>query len=296
MSAKKSCLVISLVVLGFAIWTFGQQLQRSKLRSQVYEPLGYELSRIETAVQDASQLPDSAVQHVLELTAKPEFGHLPPELQQQILGISSDAAAYEKTVAELRALTNQRVHDRILKLRGPAIDKAWREETLHALRKAQDSGEGPLRTSMAEHTARLVAWNLRDPDHPEIVEPGGPIWSLGDWLNYPASFFKIELGWSDVDYLYFDDDKDCWDWRLTREDLYRARLTLTDILDPIYQKASATSQFKHFPEQRAELLNSVRVLKSSISPFVEVRKAANSVQKEAVHTLPEVIVVRQPSE
>jgi hypothetical protein len=105
-------------------------------------------------------------------------------------------------------------------------------------------------------SGRTRAFDLRDPKRVIVTGPGGPTMVINEWLEFPASLKNLEKAWTDLDWLYFHETNDAWYYRMTREDLARANMSLDKFLRPIYVKLLSITDYEALrsavPRLRAE--------------------------------------------
>ena len=103
-----------------------------------------------------------------------------------------------------------------------------------------------------------------------IIYPGGPIFVMGDWLDYPTSIKGIEEEWKDTDYLYFDlyssyfKRDDAWYYRLTREDLNRTNTNLREFLNPVHEVLGKNPDFQFLLQYRPPFLPEIASIKLAL--------------------------------
>jgi glycosyltransferase involved in cell wall biosynthesis len=101
-----------------------------------------------------------------------------------------------------------------------------------------------------------------------ISDPGGPTWQINDWLAFSQSLEKVDSLWADDDYLYFDDLRDLWYYRITRQDLMRHNLTLKAFLQPIQDMLTTNADFQAIAKKEPEVSQRITRLKSEIGERV----------------------------
>ena len=98
--------------------------------------------------------------------------------------------------------------------------------------------------------------------------PGGPFFTIRDWLGYPESIKIIEPLWQEVDYLYFHPNLSPWYYKVTREDLKRIDTNLEQFLKPVYKTLGESSHFKILGTNRHTLLTEIASLKDALTDRV----------------------------
>jgi hypothetical protein len=66
--------------------------------------------------------------------------------------------------------------------------------------------------------------------------PGGLIWQVSDWLDYPENITRLDKEWGNDEFLFLSDGGfERWNNRVTRDDLRRAHLTLEQFMANLNQ-------------------------------------------------------------
>lgn len=106
--------------------------------------------------------------------------------------------------------------------------------------------------------------DVRNPNNPIVVSPGGPIWEINDWLSYQQSLESVGAIWTDNDFLYFDETRDLWYYRITKSDL-QGHGTLKDFLTPTRDLLLKNEEFKGIQIRQPDLLRRFGRLKAEIA-------------------------------
>jgi hypothetical protein len=170
-----------------------------------------------------------------------------------ILELSENEATYEHLIARSQEGIDLQVAVRAKTFRTAESDRVWSQRTVRRLREAERHGNAVVRGVRSERAARSIGWDLHDPAEPRIGSPGGPVWRLNDWVQYPRTVLQIEACWSDLDFLYFDEMRDQWYYRITQDDLQRTHLSLREFADPIYHDLTALPDFTRLLSEGANL-------------------------------------------
>ena len=163
---------------------------------------------------------------------------------------------------------------RIMEIRTEEADRAWHQKTGVLLREMSAAkskkGISDLFT-LAEgitHESVGQSMDLRDPNNLAIGGPGGPIFVIRDWLGYPEIVKTIDELWKETDFLYFNQTRFDWYYRLTREDLKRIDTSLEQYLKPIYDVLKENPDFKRLLTQRPILLSEIAAIKDALTDRV----------------------------
>jgi hypothetical protein len=84
-------------------------------------------------------------------------------------------------------------------------DRKWAAAISEKMRSIPEAGISSVYQFNMKHAGRSAALDVRDPEHPKVAFPGGPTFTLLDWLNFPASVPEVEAAWVDDGFLYFDE-------------------------------------------------------------------------------------------
>lgn len=240
----------------------------NELRTQVYQPLYADLIKVETSIQAASAEHPAFMKALQELKGSGALEQIPLDIREPLIKISEEVATIQNAIIGVREIAIREMSARILQIRTKEKDYAWQNRTESILRAQSKAQKGYADTvtllSKMNHETRSRSVDLRNPNQPEIAGPGGPIFVIRDWLNYPDSIKAIEGLWADEDYLYFNDQQDSWYYRITREDLVQIKTNLTDFLNPTFLALSQNPDFMLLLTSRPAFQMQLRSIKISI--------------------------------
>jgi hypothetical protein len=169
-------------------------------------------------------------------------------------------------VTALHEIVQREMSSRLLLLRNEQMDRVWEQRTQERLRALSDSGKGisSMATFTMGHAGRSRGFDARNPKKLVMTSPGGPAFTVRDWIEYPESLTKIERLWTDLDFLYFDEKLDFWYYRLTREDIARQHTTLAAFLKPIHDILKEDSNFQFLVKERPPILAELTAVKGML--------------------------------
>ena len=237
------------------------------LRSKVYSPLNAELSKVEGTLNANSVTQPFTSTSLASLKQSGDFYRMPKSLQREVSSFYDDSGQLQGNVAAVIEMSERQLSTRIEAIRTEASDHQWSQEVTYRIRaeELQKPGTSAIRSFTYTHTFRGRAMDVRDPNNPIISGPGGPIWEINDWLTYPESVEKVGAIWTDDDYLYFDESRDLWYYRITRYDLQQQHATLKDFLEPVHQALQKDDNFKAIQSHQPELLKRLERLKATFA-------------------------------
>lgn len=249
------------------VYTY-QSTGADELRAKVYQPLYAELVRVEELLQSASAERVPNLKDFSEIRQTGAFERIPSPLRRRLQNVFEEEPKIHVAVLAVNELIVREMSSRIIQIRTEEQDRAWLEKTSRTLREMSTSEKGISDSVMlfrnAKHAARSPSIDMRDPNKPVISGPGGPTFVINDWLGYPESIKAIEDLWKDIDYLYFHETKDMWYYRLTREDLNRANMPLSEFLKPVHEILRRNTDFQLLLNQRSVLLSEISDLKVAL--------------------------------
>ncbi|MGA2902941.1 MAG: hypothetical protein ABSD98_03860 [Candidatus Korobacteraceae bacterium] len=235
-----------------------------ELRNTVYRPLYSELSEIQAALQQDVMLVQFATNTKNTLEQSGEWNRLPRTLRDSLQSAYSQALAAEGHLAFTEKL-QRTTSERVTALRTQAEDRAWLQRTVAALNAELRArpGESGIRSFTMHHTGHSPALDIQDRDNPHYAAPGDIRWELQDWLAYPQSAKQVEAVWGDQEFLYLDDRREDWAFRITREDLRRKSLDLTTFLGPMFEIVK-TGNIQDLDHRRKEAVKAIESLRTVI--------------------------------
>jgi hypothetical protein len=216
------------------------------LRTKVYQPLYSEVTEIEEAVQANSTEKPIVNSSLLSVKRTGDFGRMPRHLQDRIEAAYTRAKDIGSDVPLVTEQIQRLVSARLTHLRTEEEDHAWRINATKRLEEEQLSRPGisPMVTFSFNHAGRSRGVDIRDPKNPKISSPGGPTWVINDWIKYPDSIAPMESLFRENDFLYLDESRDEWYYRVTREDLHRQGLDLRRFLETFHATLIENPQFQ----------------------------------------------------
>lgn len=257
--------IVAVVALAFTYKTS----DADALRSGVYQPLYADLVKVESSIMSVSieQMPLTKALNDLKQSGAIE--RIPGTLKEHLVKISHEAGETHIAVLGVHEFVNREMSSRIMAIRSKEVDREWLQKTSNALRDMSKSkkGKSDLFTLVegATHESVSQGFDIRDPGNPITSDPGGPIFVVRDWLEYPASIKTIEPLWKPNDYLYFNVLKsDSWEYRLTREDLSRNATTLENFLKPVHESLKQYPAFQKLLTERQRLQSGISKLKEMV--------------------------------
>jgi hypothetical protein len=106
----------------------------------------------------------------------------------------------------------------------------------------------------------------------EISYPAGPTWQINDWLAFPGSVEVVEPLWRETDYLFLDDVRDSWFYKVTRKDLRDNGLDMKGFLEPMHHSLSDDPHFKHLAFAEPKAIALVQEVKTEVGSRVDEPK------------------------
>lgn len=269
---KRAWAKLALIPLStlLALWGAGSAYKFSgaeELRARIYEPLYADVRSLEESVQALSVEKLPTTQKLAELRQRGAFERIPSRIQSRILKVSDQAQTIHTAVMAVNEITVREMSSRIIQIRTEESDRIWLEKASQKIREMSSSGKGISDSVLFtfNHAGRSRSIDVRDPARPVIAGPGGPSFTIGDWVTYPQSIGTIDKLWTDLDYLYFNEVRDAWYYRLTREDVQRANTDLAAFLKPTYDILKENSDFQLLQKTRLPVLSDISDLKATLA-------------------------------
>jgi hypothetical protein len=237
------------------------------LRNKVYSPINADLEKMEGSVRGNSMTNFFSGNSLSALKQSGDFYRMPKSLQSEVAKLYEDEGQLESNVPPVTELLERQLSETIEAIRSEKSDREWAQEAAYRIR-AEDlkkRGVSSFSSSTFTHASRGRAIDVHDPNHPVVSGPGGPTWQINDWLSYPDSVKTVEALWSDNDFLYFDDGRDMWYYRITRYDLQQLHSTLEEFLKPTHEMLLNDVHFKNIQDQQPELLKRLALLKAKVA-------------------------------
>ncbi len=267
-SAVKYILGIPVVaIVGLAL-TYKYH-ESEDLRNNLYRPLYAELTQVENGIQQNHMAVTFPTATKSGLEEKGELNRLPRELRNQVQRVYLDAASLignMSAVEEIQRTTSAQVQ----RIRTKQQDEEWSQRTVSKMNAELMSkpGQSAIRSFEFKHTGISPGIEAHG-ESPKYVTPGGLVWGFQDWVDYPDSLQTIEQQWSDRQFLIFDETREDWYFRITRDDLKRNHLTLSDFLRPIHDAISSNTDFKKIELRRMEVKAEIEALRGTVANRIE---------------------------
>jgi len=270
-SAMKYVLGIPLIaVIGLAL-TYKYH-ESEDLRNNLYRPLYAELSQIETAIQQNHMVVGFPTNTKAVLDEKGEINRLPRELRNQVQRVYSDAASLIGTMSAVEEI-ERTTSVYIQRIRTKQQDEEWSQTTVAKMNSELMSkpGQSAIRSFEFKHPGVSPGIEAHG-ESPKYVTPGALVWGFQDWVDYPESVQTVEQLWSDQQFLIFDETRENWYFRITRDDLTRNHLTLSEFLRPIHDAISSNTDFKKIQARRMEVKAEIDGLRNIIADRIDAPK------------------------
>jgi hypothetical protein len=181
----------------------------------------------------------------------------------------------QMNVSSLTDFLERQLSVKIQGIRSEQADQVWRQQASSRLLEedAKQPGISASRSFTFNHAARGRGIDVRDPNNPTVSTPGGPTWQINDWLSYPGSLDKVEPDFGNNDFLYFDDTRDLWYYRITRYDLEQRKISLKEFLQPVYDELGTDNDYKTIAKERPKLLERLAHLKTQVTKRMDDPKS-----------------------
>lgn len=185
---------VALLVLLGAGATLGRSwMHANTMRTKIYQPLYQEVLAVEQVVQTSNVSRAVPSTTFTALKKDPLWDRVPADLRRE---------AQE------------------------TYDKVWDCQSEMVVVRAHYAGVAALAVKMVRKEADDLAWHK---SHPKVAS-GGRKWRIQDWIDFPQNVPAMEKEWGDDEFLYLGESHDSWEYRVTRDDLRRSRLTLEQFL------------------------------------------------------------------
>lgn len=214
--------VAVLVLLGVGAAVGRSWMRANAMRTKIYRPLQQEVVAVEEVVHASSLTRAVPSTTYMSVKKDPLWEQVPAELRKsvqdtydRVWDCQSEMVVVSTHSAGMAAMAAKLV-------RKEADDQAW-------IKKVSQSTPGPAPKGQWPRHAPVI--DSTDPAHPRITMPGGPVWRLTDWLNYPENIANLDKEWGEDEFLFLSEaPRDKWDNRITRADLRKAKLTLEQFM------------------------------------------------------------------
>jgi hypothetical protein len=273
LSGLKSKITLTALVAIAGLYFTYKYTGAEDLRNKIYNPLNAELSKDEDSLKANNMSAPFQSNALSSLKQSGDFYRMPKPLQREVAAFYNDAGQIPGSVSAVTELLQRQFSSRIQVLRTEQSDAKWRAGAVARIQEQerQRPGISTMQSFTFNRTFIGRGVDVRDPNHPVIVAPGGPIWQINDWLEYPDSIEKVKSIWTGEDYLYLD-DRDLWYYRITQEDLEQHRLSLKDFLQPVYDILTRDENFNRIRTQQPKLLEHVENLRATVRNRIDSPK------------------------
>jgi len=239
------------------------------LRNNLYRPLYAELTQIENGIEQNHMVVTFPTTTKSTLEEKGEINRLPKELRNQMERAYADAASLigdMRVVEEVERTTSAQIQ----RIRAKRQDEEWSQKTVSEMNAQLMSkpGQSAIRSFEFKHPGTSPGVEAHG-DSPKYVTPGALVWGFQDWVDYPESLRTIEQLWTEQQFLIFDETRENWYFRITRDDLARNHLTLPEFMRPIYDAISGYADFKKIQAHRAEVKAEIEELRKVVADRIE---------------------------
>jgi len=240
------------------------------LRTKIYQPLYSEVAGIEESLQANSTEKPVVNSSLQSVKRSGDFGRMPRDLQNRIEEAYTRAGTIQSDVSSVTEQVQRLLSVRLTQLRTEEVDQIWRRNATEKLQEEQAlrPGISPMLMFTFNHAGRSPGFDVRNPKNPRISSPGGPTWVINDWIGYPSSVAAIESLFKQNDFLYFDEVRDEWYYRLTREDLRRHGLDLRQFLQPLQLALLENAHFQNLLNNGPQTLRLVKNVKEELADRV----------------------------
>ena len=236
-----------------------------QLRTLVYQPLYADLNKVEFAINtiNLDKLPPDEA--LTELRRTGAINLIPSRLKTRVVNVFREATDTHMSGLEVKEIVIREMSSRIMEIRTEEVDKAWFEKTSRVIRETPTSKKKGISDSVTLGEGITHHSRSQILDHNFVpVAPGGPIFTIRDWLGYPESIKTIEPLWKEIDYLHFHPNLFPWYYKLTREDLKRIDTNLEQLLKPVYKTLGESSHFKILGTTRHTRLTEIASVKDAL--------------------------------
>jgi len=212
--------VAVLLGVGIAVWPY--LMRGNTMRSKIYRPLHQEISAVEEVVKASDITRAVPSTTYISLKKDPLWEQVPLQLRKEIQDTYDKVwdCQSEMVVARSHAAGMASLSARFI--RKETDDQAWVKTVTQA---------GPAPGRKGQRLRREPEIDRSDPAHPRVTMPGGLIWKLTDWLDYPDNIADLDREWGEDEFLFVTDvAPKRWDTRITRDDLRRVKMTLEQFM------------------------------------------------------------------
>ena len=239
------------------------------LRNNLYRPLYTELAQIENAIQQNRIELNFSTTVKSSLDEKGEINRLPKDLRGQVQHAYADAASLIGNMGIVEKV-ERTTSAEIQRIRTKKQDEEWGHKTVSEMNTELMSkpGQSAIRSFEFKHPGISPGVEAHG-ERPKYVTPGALVWGFQDWVDYPDSVRTVDQLWSDEQFLIFDETREDWYFRITRDDLARTHLALSEFLRPIHAAISGNTDFKKIQTRRMEVKDEIEELRKIIADRID---------------------------
>lgn len=256
-----------LAIIGLAL-TYKYH-ESEDLRNNLYRPLYSEFSQIENAIQQNHIVVSFSTTAKSGLEEKGEINRLPKDLRNQVQRVYADAESLIGNMSSEEEL-ERTISAQVQRIRTKKQDDEWSQKTVTEMNTELTSkpGQSAIRSFEFKHTGTSPGIEAHG-DSPKYVTPGALTWGYQDWVDYPNSIRTVEELWTNQQFLVLDETREDWYFRITRDDLLRNHLTLSEFLRPIHDAISTDIDFRKIQDRRTEVKAEIDELRGIIADRID---------------------------
>jgi hypothetical protein len=174
--------MLSIVPVFALCWTY-KSTGADELRNKVYQPLYMDLAKTEAAIDGVSPYGTNLVG---AMAADGRLERIPPSVRRKITGLYPEFGELQSAMFTVKRAIQQQPSLCVSQTRTEESDRTWATAIATKLRSAPEVGISSLYQFKMKHAGRSAALDVRNPEHAKVAFPGGPTFTILDWLNYPA--------------------------------------------------------------------------------------------------------------
>jgi len=252
--------IIMLVLLGVGATVGRSWMHANSMRSKIYGPLHKEVVTVEEVVlaSNVNRAVPSTV--YISLKKDPLWQEVPEELRKSVDSTYEKVWDCQSEMVVARSHAAGMAAINAMLVRTEADDQAWIKRVT-AANPAPGKGQRLRREPEIDRT---------DPAHPRLKMPGGPVWRLTDWLEYPDNIAELDKEWGDNEFLFLREvASDNWQGRVTRDDLRRAKLTLEQFMASLNRSIESYGRIQSFRQHCRVAIPMVAALKKQLEEKIQ---------------------------
>lgn len=200
-------------------------MQANTMRSKVYRPLYQEVTAVEEVVRASSISRAVPSTTFMSLKKDPLWDQVPEDLRKNVQD---------------------------------TYEKAWDCQSEMVVVRSHYAGMAARAVRMVRKEQDDQAWVRSHP------KPAGPQWRMQDWIEFPQNVAALEREWGEDEFLYLGDLHDRWEYRITRDDLRRARLTLEQFLANLNQSIENFGRIQAYRQHCRAAISMVATLRKQL--------------------------------